>query len=83
MPECELRDSHAKHILTDCVNLASLRLRFFYGSNPYMMKQVLEINKVNSKKATFLTGSNIKTKEKITDIQALKIYLPEEWSLTQ
>ena len=41
VPECELCHSQAmtvKHLLTDCVNLVSLKLRFFDGSNPNTLK---------------------------------------------
>ena len=43
VPECELCHSHAltvKHLLTECANLASVRLRFFNGSNPNTLKQI-------------------------------------------
>ena len=62
MPECELCDSHAmtlEHILTDCVNLASLRLRFFNGSNPNTLKQIIEKNKLNSNTIELLKESNV------------------------
>ena len=51
VPECELCHRHAmtvKHLLTDCTNIASLRLRFFDGTNPNTLKQSLGRNKVNS-----------------------------------
>ena len=44
VPECELCHSHAmnvKHFITDCANLTSVRLRFFDGSNPKALKQIL------------------------------------------
>ena len=85
VPEYELCHCHAmtvKHLLTDCTNLAGLRLRFFDGSNPNMLKQILGIIKVNSKpmkfvkESNFLTRSSIKMKEKITKaIQGLMTYL--------
>ena len=43
MHECELRYSHAmtvKHLLNECADLASLRLRFFDSPNPNTLKQV-------------------------------------------
>ena len=36
-PECDL--CHSQHLLTDCVNLDSLKLRFFDGSNPNTLKK--------------------------------------------
>ena len=62
MPECELCHSHAmtvKHLLTDCSNLAGLRLRFFDGFNSSTLKQILGRNKVNSNTIEFLEESNI------------------------
>ena len=61
-PECELCHSHTmtvKHLLTDCVNLDSLRLRFFDGSNPITLKRILGRNKVNSSTVEFLKESGI------------------------
>ena len=91
LPECELCHSHAKtmkYLLNDCANLASLRLRFFYGSNPKTLKQILGRNKMNLntikflKQLTSLTGLNIKMKEKNTNvIQTKRTYLKEDWSL--
>ena len=69
VPECELCHSHAmtvKHLLTDCINLASLRLRFSDRSNQNTLKHILGRNKVNSntkeflEEATFITGLNKK-----------------------
>jgi len=62
VPEYELCHSYAmtvKHLLSDCVNLASLRLGFFEGSNLNTVKQILETNKVNSNTIEFLEESNI------------------------
>ena len=62
VPECELHHSHAmnvKYLSTDCVNLASLRLRCFDGSNPNTLKQVSGRNKVSSSTIGFLKESNI------------------------
>ena len=76
MPECELCHNHTmtvKHLLTEYANLASLRLRFFDGSNSNTLKQISARNKVNSNTMEFLKESNIynqaqKNKEKITNI---------------
>ena len=62
MPERELCHSHAvivKPLLTDCANLANLRLRLFDGSNPNTLKQILGWMKVNSNKIEFLKESYI------------------------
>ena len=61
VPECELCHSHAmtvKHLVTDSVNLANLRLRFFDGSNPNTLKQILE-KKGNSNPIKIFKESNI------------------------
>ena len=45
MSECELYHRHAlnvKHLFTDCVNLVSLRLRFFDGTNTNTLKKTYE-----------------------------------------
>ena len=91
MPECELCHCHAmtvKQLLTDCGNLASFGLRFFDGSNPNTLKQILGKNKVNSNTIELLKESNIysrtlyKSEEKITNkIQTLRTYLQEDLSL--
>ena len=50
VPECELCHIHTmtvKHLLTECANLASLKLKFFYVSNPNTLKQILGRYKVN------------------------------------
>ena len=60
--ECELCHScvmTVKHLLTHCANLAILRLIFFDGSNPNVLKQILGRNKVNTNAIEFFKGSNI------------------------
>ena len=62
VPDTELCHSHTmpvKHLLTECANLASLRLRFFDGRNPNTLKQILGRKKVNSNIVEFLKESNI------------------------
>ena len=64
-PECELfhnRTMSVKHLLTVCINLDRLRLRFFDGSNPITLKQILGRNKVNSSTVGFLKESGIYTR---------------------
>ena len=61
-PERELCHNHTmsvKHLLTECANLDSLRLRFFDCSNPITLKRILGRNKVNSSTVEILKESGI------------------------
>ena len=62
LPQCKLCHNHTMTLklhLTECANVASLRLRFFDGFNPIALKRIQGRNKVNSntikslKKAAF------------------------------
>ena len=58
--ECEMCHSHAmnvKHLLTDCANLACLRLRCFDCSNPNTLKQILGKNNARWNTVEFLQES--------------------------
>ena len=57
VPQVEL--CHGQHLLTDCVNLASLRPRFFESCNLKTLKQILERNEISSNTINFLKGSNV------------------------
>ena len=60
--ECELRHSHAmtvKYLVTDCANLASLRLRFLDGSNPNTLKLIQGRYKLNSNTIKFLKENKL------------------------
>ena len=48
-----------EYLLTDYANLTALKLRFFDGSNPDMLKQILGSNEVNSITGKFLKDNNI------------------------
>ena len=93
VPECELCHSHAmtvKRLLTDCANQASLRFRFFDGSNPKPLEQISGRNRVNWNTKKFLKESNIYNRalnknlgKKPNIIQTHRAYLHEDWSLYQ
>ena len=62
LPECELYHSHVKtvkHLFAVCANPGSLKLRFFDGSNPNTLNQILGKKKLNLNPVEFLKESNI------------------------
>ena len=56
---CHNQTMTVKDLSTGSANLAILRLRFFDGSIPNTLKQILERNKVNPDTIEFLKESNI------------------------